>query len=75
MVFLPAYTATSRLFVSPDPILAILNRIIFSLTLVAIALSVWCDWRGRKRSPGKLLYFPAASFQCPQGTGENSPRF
>lgn len=58
MVFLPAYAATSRLLVPPDPILAILNRIVLSLTLVAIALSVWCDCRGRKRSPGKLLYFP-----------------
>jgi len=58
MVFLLAYALTSRQLVPPDPILAILNRIVFSLTLIAIALSVWCDCRARKRSPGKLLYFP-----------------
>jgi len=58
MVFLPAYALTSPQLVPPDPILAILNRIVFSLTLIAIALSVWCDCRARKRSPGKLLYFP-----------------
>ena len=58
MVFLPAYALTPRLLVPPDPILTILNRIVFSLTLVAVALSVWCDCRGPKRSPGKLLYFP-----------------
>jgi hypothetical protein len=58
MVFLPAYAATSQLLVPPDPIDAILNRVVFALTLVAIPLSVWCDWRGRKRIPGKVLYFP-----------------
>ena len=58
MVFLPAYALTSRLLVPPDPVLAILNRIVFSLTLVAVALSLWCDCRVRKSVPGKLLYFP-----------------
>ena len=58
VVFLPAYALTSRLLVDPDPILAILNRIVISLTLVAIALSVWCDCRVRKSVPGKLLHFP-----------------
>ena len=58
MVFLPAYAATSQLLVPPDPIHAILNRVVFALTLVAIPLSVWCDWRGRKRIRGKILYFP-----------------
>ena len=58
MVFLPAYTATSQLLVPADPIHAILNRVVFSLALIAIPLSVWCDWRGRKRSLGKVLHFP-----------------
>jgi hypothetical protein len=58
MVFLPAYAATSLLFVPPDPIYSILNRVVFSLTIVAIPLSVWCDWRQRRRTPGKVLYFP-----------------